>query len=336
MPSRPECNRGPKTSGTVLTFGTIRTGLLLSSGAISQDALVDTLRLLPGEHVRTSERPIAYGVSAEVLTGIDCSLTGASGARTRGVGTVATRAMITGGRVVQGSTYAGLVESEVGYRRPWSHFLGEPGTLEILNKIAWEDLAQGLMHRQRRPDINLDAICDRVLDQVQRSPRLDRSPPFKAARTTLRWILKEDRNSNSDHLSFTVVNNELRIVELTLTDHSLPAVLHLCEDLALHDWLLTTLLAMIERSTIGSGEQSYILAKLRPAVDHLLHLWMPGVRVDSRLIPLWHGLDKRPGFTTQWEVSVNRIRDQLTLGTLILLGAVAEGKAGVHEQGAAR
>jgi hypothetical protein len=321
----------------MLTLGAIRTGLLLNSSAIPQNALAGVLRLMPGERVRTSERPIGYGVSAEVLTGVDCSLTAASGAKARGVGTVATRAVITGGRIVQGSSYTGLVESDVGYRRPWSYFLGRPGTVETINKIAWDDLARGLMtDRQRSPDINLEAICDRILDRVQRSPNLDRSPPFKAARTTLRWLLRKDRNRDTDHLSFTIVDSSLRLAELRLTDHALPAVLQLCEDLALHDWLLTTLVGMIERSNMGSEERSYVLTKVRPAVDHLLHLWMPGAHVDSRLMPLWHSLDKHPGFTTQWEASVNRIRDQLTLSTLILLGAVTEGKAGVHEPGLAR
>jgi hypothetical protein len=337
MSSRAERKSGPAAGRMVLTFGTIRTGLLLNSGAISQGALPAALRLLPGERVRTSERPIAYGVSAEVLTGVDCTLAAASGAKTRGIGTVATRATITGGRIVQGSTYARLVESDVDYRRPWSHFLGRPGTVETIGKIGATDLARGMMADQRlRPGINLAAICDRILDRVQQSPELDRSPPFRAARTTLRWVMSDDADNAADHLSFTIVNGELRLVDLKLSDQVLPEVLQLCEDLALHDWLLTTLLGIIERSHMDSGELSYMIAKLGPAVDHLLHLWMPGARVDSRLLPLWHSLDKYPGFTKQWETSVSRIRDQLALSTLKLLGHVTEGKAGVHEHGVTR
>ena len=329
---------GPGAGRTLLTLGTIRTGLLLNSGAIPHNALPETLRLVPGERVRTSERPIGYGVSAEVLTGVDCALTAASGARTRGVGTVATRATITGGRIVQGSSYARFAASDVDYRRPWAHFLGRPGTVETIGKISSKDLAQGVRTDQRLvAGINLAAICDRIIDLVQQSPGLDRSPPFRAARTTLRWVMRSGGDNDADHLSFVIVNSELRLVELTvtdqLTDRILPDVLRLCEDLALHDWLLTTLLSIIERSHMDSGELRHMIAKLRPAVDHLLHLWMPGARVDSRLMLLWDSLDKYPGFTKQWETSVSRIRDQLSLSTLNLLGDVTQGKAGVHEHG---
>jgi hypothetical protein len=337
MSSRVESERRPAAPGPTLIIGEVRTGLLINSTAIPQNALPYVLRLLPGERVATSDRPIGHGVSADVLTGVDCTLTAASGARTRAVGTVAARATITGGRVAQGSAHARLVQSDVGFRRPWSHFLAWPGVVETIGRIGWPDLARGLS-ADKRPDPGLDlgAICDRVLDGVQQWPNLDRSPPFRAPRTALRWVLRNGENGDADHLSFTIVNSELRMVSLELTDHALPAVLELCEDLALHDWLLTTLLGLIERSRMGSGELSHTIAKLRPAVDHLIHLWMPGARVDLRLMPLWHSLDKRPGFTTQWEASVSRIRDQLALNTLTLLSAVAEGKAGADEQGIRR
>lgn len=337
MSSRAVAKGGRTAGGATLTLGTIRTGLLLNSGAIPQSAVPASLRLLPGERVRTSERPIGYGVSAEIFTGVDCTLATASGAKPRGVGTVATRATITGGRIVQGSSHVGFAASDVDYRLPWSHFLGRPGIVEIIGKLDWADLARGLLTDPRLGSgINLGAICDRVIDRVQGSRELDQSPTFRAARTTLRWTLREGRGHATDHLSFTIVNNELRLVELTLADPAVPAALQLCEDLALHDWLLTTLLSMIERSDMDSGELSHKIAKLGPAVDHLIHLWMPGARVDSRLMPLWHSLDKAPGFTKQWETSVSRIRDQLALSTLNLLGVVTKGKAGAHEQGASR
>lgn len=52
---------------------------------------------------------------------------------------------------------------------------------------------------------------------------------------------------------------------------------------------------------------------LRPAVDHLLHLWMPRARVAQDLAPLWDALEERPGFSRQWHNLVQRVRDQLTL-----------------------
>jgi hypothetical protein len=90
----------------------------------------------------------------------------------------------------------------------------------------------------------------------------------------------------------------------------------LCEDLALHDWLLTTVVRMLDGVRLGTGaarDTGAVVRTLRPAVDHLLHLWMPRARVSPELAPLWDPLEERPGFTRQWRNLVQRIRDQLTL-----------------------
>ncbi|MEY7981578.1 hypothetical protein AB8O53_35385, partial [Streptomyces pilosus] len=56
-----------------------------------------------------------------------------------------------------------------------------------------------------------------------------------------------------------------------------------------------------------------VVGALRPAVDHLLHLWMPRARVSRELAPLWDVLAEEPGFTRQGLALVQRARDQLTL-----------------------
>lgn len=96
------------------------------------------------------------------------------------------------------------------------------------------------------------------------------------------------------------------------------AAASLCEDLALHDWLLTTLVGMVERSRLGSADGRDAVTALRPAVDHLLHLWMPKARADRALGPLWEVLEREPGFTRQWQTLVQRIRDQLALQAIPL------------------
>ena len=58
---------------------------------------------------------------------------------------------------------------------------------------------------------------------------------------------------------------------------------------------------------------------LRPAVDHLLHLWMPYAHVDCSLLHLWDVLERDPGFTRQWQNLVQRIRDQLAVQAVPLL-----------------
>ena len=59
--------------------------------------------------------------------------------------------------------------------------------------------------------------------------------------------------------------------------------------------------------------------QLLPALDHMMHLWMPGARLDKSSRPIWHSLEESVGFTRQWQASVDRIRDQLSLATITRL-----------------
>ena len=117
----------------------------------------------------------------------------------------------------------------------------------------------------------------------------------------------------------------LRTALLSCGRADVPGVVEFCEDLALHDWLLTTLLRMLERSRIGIDSRSDVVRALRPAVDHLLHLWMPAARGDEISAALWDRLERRPGLSRQWHASVDRIRDQIALSTIGLLEAELGG-----------
>ena len=349
-------------AGAVLAIGEIRTGLLQNSTSVPADLATRALALQPGERVLASERPIAYAVSPDRLTGLDCRLATKSGARARGVGTAVTRAAITGGRVLQASTHTLLVRGGADRRLPWAHYLARPGVMEAGGRAGWDDLADGFLAAQPGT-LDLAALNERILADLVVRPELDRRPPFRVQRTTLRWVAQsvespgaaaraggrreagaaggaggagavepEDAGATAQ---FWLATGTLRTARLTLPVSQLPVVVELCEDLALHDWLLTTVTGLIERSrpgtaagsAAGSAGDSAAVARLRPAVDHLLHLWMPAARVDRRLLPLWESLERRPGFTRQWNVSVNRIRDQIAVTTVGLLGVVAEGVA---------
>src|SRR5207244_8635773 len=98
----------------------------------------------------------------------------------------------------------------------------------------------------------------------------------------------------------------------------------LCEDLALHDWLLTAILQILDRSRIGALPRGEVVRRLAPAVDHLLHLWMPAARVDRSLLGVWESIERRPGFSRQWRASVDRVRDQVAVSTPALYNAFAE------------
>jgi hypothetical protein len=54
---------------------------------------------------------------------------------------------------------------------------------------------------------------------------------------------------------------------------------------------------------------------------------MPSARVDDLLSPFWESLDRRPGFTRQWQSLVDRVRDQLAVHTLAFLREKSGGGA---------
>jgi hypothetical protein len=138
---------------------------------------------------------------------------------------------------------------------------------------------------------------------------------MKSRPTRLRWAALPAADGAGPAIErFTLAEDELRTLRLRVPDSTDPAaVAGLCEDLALHDWLLTAVVRVLDGSRLGSVDGPAAVRALRPAVEHLLHLWMPGARVDRSLAPLWDVLEREPGFTRQWRTLVRRIRDQLAL-----------------------
>ncbi|WP_433224302.1 SCO2521 family protein [Microtetraspora malaysiensis] len=305
----------------MLVMGEVRTGLLQNSGEIPESLCQGVLGLLSGERVRISRRPIVYAVSPDQLTGVDCRLASASRARVRGVGTVLSRASVTGGRVLQGSSHIQVARAESDHRLSWSHYLARPGVIEVFGKVRVPDLADGFADSGGWNDcLDLGSVGERFMDVVQASPLLDRKAPFRSARTRLRWVaVAEEPGRESPDIRFTLGRDRVRTLRLVLPDGFTPDVVDFCEDLALHDWLLTTLLVIVERARVGTATRAEVTAKLAPAVDHLLHLWMPAARLDDDFAPLWEALERRPGFTRQWQSLVARVRDQVAINTLALL-----------------
>lgn len=308
----------------MLTLGEVHTGLLQNSGAISARDTERVLTVLLGARVRRWERPIAYAVSPHLLTGVDCRLPTRSGARSRAVGTAASRAMITGGHVLQASTRVRLVQGESTRRLPWSYYLSRPGTVQTIGRVERGDLVPGfLAARPPAGTLDLGAISGRMMDSVQRTAGLDRRPPFRAARTRLRWLAGpvDPAGGSEVAVRFTIHDENLRTVRLGATADEPDRVAELAEDLALHDWLLSTVLRIVERTRFGAEPGTRVVQRLRPAIDHLLHLWMPAARLDHSMTGVWESLERHPGFTRQWNASVARIRDQVAVTTLALFGS---------------
>ncbi|WP_412538262.1 SCO2521 family protein [Longispora sp. K20-0274] len=306
----------------VLTVGEVHTGLLQHSTSLPPDDVAGILALVPGERVRRSTRPIPYAVSPEVLTGVDCPLATLSGRRAPGAGTAVSRALITGGHVLQASTRAVIEPASAGGRRrlPWSHYLTRPGVLEHRGAWSTDDLRDGFLAPTHAPDVlDLGAIATGLMDDLQLSRRLDAVRPFNTPRTRLRWAVVPPVGDGARRVELAVQDGTLRTLLLSGTPAEIPTIVELCEDLALHDWLLSTLLSLIDRAHVGGGSWARTLGRLRPAVDFLLHLWMPAARLDDGVLDVWAALEHRPGLTRQWNASVQRIRDQLAMATVTLL-----------------
>src|ERR1700744_3285384 len=142
-----------------LTIGEVHTGLLLTSTAVPVDTAVELLAIVPGGSVRTRQRPIRYAWSPEVLTGVDCSAPLADRGGVRIVGTPATQVSLTDGHIVQAGTYATFRHDSAGRRRPWSHYLAQPGVLEVLGKTSEESLSTGFLRGPSTPtDLDLGGV----------------------------------------------------------------------------------------------------------------------------------------------------------------------------------
>jgi hypothetical protein len=307
--------------GASVVLGEVHTALLQSSASLPLTACERLVRLVNGERVRSWQRPIAHAVSPRVLTGIDCRLPVQSGTKTRAIGTVNSHASITGGHVVQGSTRASLYRSPTAQRLPWSYYLARPGQVFVIGKADWDDIASGFvpLGRVATPDLDLGAVSARMIDQIQHAAAIDRRAPFPASRTRLRWAAVGTDDEPVEPLRFAVTNSEQRALVVYCRRPDLVRIAEFAEDLALHDWLLTTLLRLIERSRLGIDGRATVLDRLRPAVEHLLHLWMPAARLDERTAALWQPVERRAGLDRQWTSAVTRIRDQMALSTIALL-----------------
>lgn len=300
----------------MLVFGEVRTGLLQHSVPLPPSRSAHVLGLVCGERPRQSERPIAYAVSPDILTGIDCDLPTGSGAGVAGIGTVVSRASLTGGHVLQGSSFVRVVTGGRGDRRPWPYYLERPGIIEAAGNSDWDDVVAGLELRvPARSTLDLGAICEHVMGEAHSSAELDLKPPVPLPRTRLRWVV--GTGSGHPPVQLRIENATLRIVRLAAEPDDVATIVGFCEDLALHDWLLTAVEDLINRSRIGSLPRADVMSRLSPAIDYLIHLWMPAARVTGPLAALWEVLERQPGFTRQWAAAVNRIRDQLTVGAAL-------------------
>ena len=306
------------TPGPVLACGEVRTCLLPTRDAVDERAAERLLRLRADERVRLSRRPNRYAVSPDVLTGVDCRLPTATGARVRAVGTVTGRAVLVEGRVLQSTAYFCAPATGPDRRQAWGYYLVRPGTLVPVGKLPQKSVTEGFLTGHQEGELDLGSIAESLLARISRQHQLlDYDTPLNTADTRLRWTAAPAADGEAASVNFTEAGEGLRIVELRLPRGTAPAdAARLCEDLALHDWLLTTVADKLDGLRVGSEDDRAVLKVLRPIVDHLLHLWMPQARVDRALHAPWEELERNPGFSRQWNTLSQRIRDQLAVQNL--------------------
>jgi hypothetical protein len=329
-----EAAPAPGGPSPALLIGEVRTAMLQHSAALTAELATDLLRFAPGDRVRASTRPIGHVLSADAVDGVHCLLPTASGTRTDAVGTVLARASITGGRVLQASARTLVTAREWSFRPPWSHFLATPGVVHARGRADLADLTGGHLRENgegRRSDLDLDlgALAARFVDRVQGSPFLDRRPGLRARRTRLRFAARlgagAESKSVAHSVEFVIHDDVLRTISLTVPGGDPVAIVRLCEDLALHDWLLTTVSRVVDGGRGGGVPGEELAARFRPVVTHLLPLWMPAAFVSDELAAVWASLEARPGFSRHWQSLVDQIRDHLSLAMITLLSRGMDG-----------
>jgi hypothetical protein len=299
----------------MLILGEVHTGLLRNSTAVSPAVSARMLAFVAGEQVIQTQRPLPSAVSPTQLTGVDCDLVGRSGAATRAVGTVESRAVLTGGRILQGSAWLRVERAVHGRRLPWAHYLARPGCVETMSRHTTTDLGDGFLRGRTTSALDLAAICRRGMEKAQEAKHLDSTAPFRVPQTRVRWFATTQDDDKPATVAFGVEDETVRTVRLRLHPEALVDGVDLCESLALHDWLLSAQQHLIERGAAGGPAAGGPVTQLWSAVE-LLHLWMPAARMRPSWSKLWEALDREAGLTLQWTTSTHRIRDALNLALL--------------------
>jgi hypothetical protein len=301
----------------MLIVGEVRTCLLRNSTRLNRRSVEELLGFKPGQRVLVTDRPVNRSVSPNLMIGVDCRLATDPVTKARGIGTVAVSAVATGGLVLQASARTRLERARDNNRRTWSHYAGRRGVVEVISKAEVAQLARG--HRTAVGDdpfvLDLGSISERLIDLVQRRPQLDYQTVIRSRPTRMRWtatVCESDEPSVGLHVDSEV----LRTVELAVPAELLRFAERFCEDLALHDWLITALGGAIDQADQDVEGGADPIKSLAAAVESLVHLWMPGAHVDPAMRVLWDALEMRPGFSLQWNAQVARIHDLISLRTL--------------------
>lgn len=322
--AEPSENPSPPTPAKpdpLIVLGEIRTSLVPDSTALTRGAVEELLALVPGRRVLWRERPSTLATSPTTAVGVDCQLATPSRTAVRAIGTVAVHGIVVGGRVLQSSARTTVIRAATDRRQTWSHYLTRVGVTEVITRVTAEtgaELAAGFLApgEPATDTLDLASISQRLLRQIRMDLRLDQHAPMQTETTRLRWAARI-ADVEVPKVVFRLEDEGVRTVLVTVrTEEELVAAQRFCEDLALHDWLLTVAGAVVDESDLyppASVESAEILA---PLLAHLVHLWMPAAHSPVLLRPLWRQLQVNPGFTSDWLARVGLLRDRMAVATL--------------------
>ncbi|MET7769689.1 SCO2521 family protein [Nocardia sp. NPDC005366] len=311
----------------LVVLGEIRTCLLPSATALSQAEASELLALMPGSAVRWKERPGKLAISPTIAVGVDCDLAlGDDPVREGGfahiVGTVATNAVLVGGRVLQSSAHTRVVRATDRRRQTWSHYISCKGITEVINRIPEREIAEKALVRGyfsgpfTEQTLDLASISERLLGDIRMAAQLDQRPPIRARTTRLRWTARIG-GSAGPATDLRLDDDRVRSIQLIVREEKdLTETQRFCEDLAVHDWLLTVMAELLDEADHFPSRSPKRIDTLAPALEHLTGLWMPGGHTPTLVRALWKELQNDPGFTRQWTTLVSRLRDNIAVATL--------------------
>ncbi|MGV9677583.1 SCO2521 family protein [Nocardia sp. NPDC003482] len=307
-----------------VVLGHIRTCLLPSPNVVDTDAAVELLSAVrQGSPVFSRERPVPLVISADCAEGVDCELPVRSGRTVRGIGTVLTRALVVGGRILQSSSRTRVVAAENSNPRPWPYYLAKVGTVEALSGVDADlgaRLAVGYLKGGPSDRLDLASISGRMATDLRMDTQLEHAVPFRAAETQLRWAAEVVTGDERPFaFAFSMDSDTLRSVRIRIGEDGFEAAQRFCEDLAVHDWLLTTLTNLLATADCYGYVKHDPVTILAPVLEQIVPLWMPGAHTPGRLESLWQEVEDDPGFSRQWSSRVNQLRDRMATATYDLL-----------------
>ena len=197
--------------------------------------------------------------------------------RGRGIGTVLCHAVVTNGRILQGSAHVALAEATSKERREWRHYLRRQGVVEVLGSPKPHNIIDGyLADVSPARGLDLTSISDRIIDDVQQSDTLNHTTALRASTAVVRWAATLAPNAKP---TVGIAKSDLpnfHVIRLSGAPDDLPMLIRFCEEFALHEWLLTTVQdVIVPRAETDIARDQDPLDSLLFALNELVPLWMP-------------------------------------------------------------